>query len=197
MKNICLLLGLALVVSLNAHAWDTTPDTDGLYDGLYDRPTYFPEWEQPDTWANAMYILCDVREEDAEGLRVLSYEVAVYDRNGDLRHCGRSLAEQDHYCVLTIRGEDGEDEFRFQVVYGDDFAQPEIAEIADVTVPFETNVSIGTTAEPFLLLVPASTTGVEMPAPDTSLTRGEKILCNGSLLIIRDGRMYNAQGIEL
>lgn len=197
MKNICLLLGLALVVSLNAHAWDTTPDTDGLYDGLYDRPTYFPEWEQPDTWANAMYILCDVREEDAEGLRVLSYEVAVYDRNGDLRHCGRSLAEQDHYCVLTIRGEDGEDEFRFQVVYGDDFAQPEIADIADVTVPFETNVSIGTTAEPFLLLVPASTTGVEMPALDTSLTRGEKILCNGSLLIIRDGRMYNAQGIEL
>lgn len=197
MKNICLLLGLALVVSHNAHAWDTTPDTDGLYDGLYDRPTYFPEWEQPDTWANAMYILCDVREEDAEGLRVLSYEVAVYDRNGDLRHCGRSLAEQDHYCVLTIRGEDGEDEFRFQVVYGDDFAQPEIADIADVTVPFETNVSIGTTAEPFLLLVPASTTGVEMPAPGTSLTRGEKILCNGSLLIIRDGRMYNAQGIEL
>lgn len=195
MKNICLLLGLALVVSLNAHAWDTTPDTDGLYDGLYDRPTYFPEWEQPDTWANAMYILCDVREVNAEGKRVPSYEVAVYDSNGDLRHCGRSLAEQDHYCVLTIRGEDGVDEFHFQVVYGDDFAQPKIVDIADCVVQFETNRSIGSTDEPFLLFVPEEHTGVE--SVQQSAVSIQKILRDGMLIIERDGKRYDIMGYEL
>lgn len=50
MKKICLSLSLALVVTMTAKAWDTTPDAEGLYDGLYDRPTYFPEWQQPDAW---------------------------------------------------------------------------------------------------------------------------------------------------
>ena len=36
-----------LLMAMGAKAWDTTPDAEGLYDGLYDRPTYFPEWEQP------------------------------------------------------------------------------------------------------------------------------------------------------
>ena len=197
MKKISLSLSLALIVTMTAKAWDTEPDAEGLYDGLYDRPTYFPEWQQPDAWENAMYILCDVREEDAEGLRVLSYEVAVYDRNGDLRHCGRSLAEQDHYCVLTIRGEDGVDAFHFQVVYGEDFAQPMIADIAAITVPFETNRSIGTTAEPFLLFVPAIQTGVEKPTPAPSLSGGGKILRNGALYILHNGRMYNVMGFEI
>ena len=192
-----IVLCCVLLMAMTAKAWDTEPDAEGLYDGLYDRPTYFPEWEQPDMWENAMYILCDVREEDADGKRVESYEVAVYDRNDELRHCGRSLPRQDHYCVLTIRGEDGVDEFRFQVLYGEDFAQPTIEDIEDVTVPFVTNRSIGTTEEPFLLFVPENHTGVEMPTPDPSLKGGEKILRNGSLYIIRDGRMYNAQGYEL
>ena len=182
-------------MAMGAKAWDTTPDAEGLYDGLYDRPTYFPEWEQPDTWENAMYILCDVREEDAEGKRVPSYEVAVYDQNGDLRHCGRSLAKQDHYCVLTVRGEDGVDAFHFQVVYGDDFAQPMIADIADVTVPFETNRSIGTTEEPFLLFVPEDHSALESVQPAEGGSR--KVLRNGMLLIICHGRIYNAQGQEI
>lgn len=195
MKKISLSLSLALIVTMTAKAWDTEPDAEGLYDGLYDRPTYFPEWQQPDAWENAMYILCDVREESASGKRVESYEVAVYDRNDELRHCGRSLPRQDHYCVLTIRGEDGVDEFHFQVLYGEDFVQPEIVDIADVTVPFVTNMSIGTTEEPFLLLVPQEHTGVE--SVQQSAVSSQKILRDGMLLIIRNGRMYNAQGSEL
>ncbi len=190
-----IVLCCVLLMAVTAGAWDTEPDAEGLYDGLYDRPTYFPEWQQPDTWENAMYILCDVREEDADGKRVPSYEVAVYDQNGELRHCGRSLPRQDHYCVLTIRGEDGVDEFHFQVLYGEDFVQPEIVDIADVTVPFVTNMSIGTTEEPFLLLVPKEHTGVE--SVQQSAVSIQKILRDGMLLIIRNGRMYNAQGSEL
>ena len=184
-----------LLMAMGAKAWDTTPDAEGLYDGLYDRPTYFPEWEQPDTWENAMYILCDVREEDAEGKRVPSYEVAVYDQNGDLRHCGRSLAKQDHYCVLTVRGEDGVDAFHFQVVYGDDCAQPMIAEISDVTVPFETNRSIGNTEEPLLLFLPETQTGVE--SVQKSEIRSQKVLQNGQLIIERDGKRYDVMGGEV
>lgn len=195
MKKICLSLSLALVVTMTAKAWDTTPDAEGLYDGLYDRPTYFPEWQQPDAWENAMYILCDVREDHADGKRVPSYEVAVYDQNGELRHCGRSLPGQDHYCVLTIRGEDGVDEFRFQVLYGEDFAQPTIEDIADINVPFETNRSIGTTDEPFLLLVPKDDTGVE--SVQQSAVSCQKILRDGMLIIERDGKRYDIMGYEL
>ena len=184
-----------LLMAMGAKAWDTTPDAEGLYDGLYDRPTYFPEWEQPDTWENAMYILCDVRQGDADGKRVPSYEVAVYDQNGYLRHCGRSLAKQDHYCVLTVRGEDGVDEFHFQVVYGDDFAQPMIEDIADVTVPFETNRSIGTTSEPFLLYVPEMQTGVE--SIQQSAVSIQKVLQDGQLIIERDGKRYDVMGNEV
>ena len=184
-----------VLLAMSVQAWDTTPDAEGLYDGLYDRPTYFPEWEQPDTWENAMYILCDVREVDAEGKRVPSYEVAVYDQNGDLRHCGRSRAEQDHYCVLTIRGEDGVDAFHFQVVYGDDFAQPMIADITDVTVPFETNRSIGSTEEPLLLFVPETQTGVE--GCQQSAISIQKVLRDGKLIIERDGKRYDVMGFEI
>lgn len=188
---------VALLLALTVRAWDALPDAEGLYDGLYDRPTYFPEWEQPDTWENAMYILCDVRELDADGRRVPSYEVAVYDLGGNLRHCGRSLAKQDHYCILTIRGEDGVDEFHFQVLYGNDFARPTIVDIEDIIVPFQTNQSIGSKEEPFMLLVPEIQTGVEMTTHDPALKGGEKILRNGSLFILRNGRMYNVQGFEM
>ena len=136
-------------------AWDSEPDQNGLYDGFYDRPTYFPQWEQPNTWPNAMYYLCDVRLGSENGTRVPSYEIAVYDQNNELRYCGRSLATQGHYSVLTIRGMDGVDTFHFKVLYGDDFANPTIVAIPDVTVPFVTNQSVGTTAAPFLLIVPS------------------------------------------
>jgi len=181
----------------SVRAWDTEPDAEGLYDKFYDRPTHFPEWEQPNTWANVMYVLCDVREEGADGKRVESYEIAVYDQNDALRHCGRSLAKQDHYCVLTIPGEDGVDTFRFQVLYGADFANPTVADIEGVLLNFKTNASIGTKDEPFLLIVPAAEPTGWKPTSDPSLKGREKILRDGVLYILRDGRMYNAQGGEI
>lgn len=139
-------------------AWDSEPGENGLYDGLYDRPTYFPEWSQPSTWPNAMYYLCDVRLGDAvDGPQVPSYEIAVYDQNGELRHCGRSIPKDNNLCVLTIRGEDGVDTFHFKVIYGDDFANPFIVDVPDVTVQFKTNDQVGTPKNPFMLVLPGRT----------------------------------------
>lgn len=81
------------------------------------------------------------------------------------------------------------DEFHFQVLYGNDFARPTIVDIEDIIVPFQTNRSIGSKEEPFMLLVPENQTGVEMTTHDPALKGGEKILRNGSLFILRNGRM--------
>ena len=177
-------------------AWDTEPDEEGLYDKFYDRPTYFPEWEQPNTWPNTMYVLSDVRIESADGKRVESYEIAVYDQNNLLRHCGRSLAKQEHYCVMTIPGEDGVDTFHFRVLYGNDFANPTITDVEGVLLAFKTNASIGTKDQPFLLIVPEDgPTGIGVVSGEKIPVT--KILRNGQLFILRDGRIYNAQGTEV
>lgn len=152
-----LLASMLLLMGTNqALAWDSTPDDNGLYDGLYDRPTYFPDWEQPSTWPNAMYYLCDVRLADATGPQLTSYEIAVYDQNDVLRHCSRSIPKDDNRCVLTIRGVEG-DKFHFKVVYGDDFMNPVIVDIPEKTVPFLTNDLVGTPDDPFLLIIPSRT----------------------------------------
>lgn len=158
-SSISRLLLLTLLVvsgSSQARAWDTQPDENGLYNGLYDRPTHFPEWRQPATWPNAMYYLCDVHVGDAKGPQVPSYEIAVYDQDNVLRHCGRSLPKDGNLCMLTIRGEEG-DVFHFQVVYGDDLDNPTIVDVPDRTVPFYTNKAAGTPAEPFMLVLPGRT----------------------------------------
>ena len=149
-----LLASLLLVAGGSvAKAWDTTPGEDGLYDGLYDRPTYFPDWKQPSTWPNAMYYLCDVRSGAANGPQVTSYEVAVYDQNDKLRFCGRSIPKDNNLSMLTIRGEEG-DVFHFKVVYGDDFRNPTIVDVPELTVAFKTNDEKGTPTDPFLLIIP-------------------------------------------
>jgi len=194
-KIFFLLLVAGLVCAPAVWAWDVEPDPEtGLYDKFYDRPTHFPEWTQPVEWPNTMYMFCDVRMGSAEGERVLSYEVAVYDQNDVLRSCDRSLAEQDHYCVLTIKGEDGVDTFHFQVVYGDNFAKPTIADIDGVTVPFETNETIGSKEEPFLLIIDNTPTGMEN-VQKSGMT-GSKVLRDGVLLIEREGRTYDMTGRE-
>ncbi len=162
-----------LLIPTVSNAWDSTPDSNGLYDEFYDRPTYFPDWEQPSTWPNAMYYLCDVRLGSENGPRITSYEIAVYDQNDNLRHCGRSLATQGHYSVLTIKGMDGKDTFHFKVIYGDDFANPKIVEIPNVSVPFKTNNTVGTKDAPFVLVVPSnevflSEEDTEAPAANTN-----------------------------
>ena len=146
-----------LLCEIQAHAWDSQPDANGKYDTFYDRPTYFPDWQQPtSTWPNAMYYLCDVRLVDANGSRVPSYEIAVYDQNDELRHCGRSLPKDNNLSVLTIRGTEG-DTFHFKVVYGDDFQNPTIVDIPNTTVEFQTNDQVGTPSQPFLLIIPGRT----------------------------------------
>ena len=71
------------------------------YDKYYDRPTHFPDWQQPSDWPNAEYYLVRARL-GAKGPHVENYEVAVFDQNGKLRHCNRSMAKDDHLCVLRM-----------------------------------------------------------------------------------------------
>lgn len=116
-----------------------------LYDELYNRPTHFPEWQQPTAWPNNMSYFIKVRM--ADGTQLTNYEIAVYDQHGTLRHCGRSIASQDDFCTLTIPGESG-DSFTFQIIYGD-FRSPTIVP-ANETCEFKVNAVVGI-EEPFWL----------------------------------------------
>lgn len=160
-----LLLAALLVLAggSEARAWDTEPDSNGKYDKYYDRPTHFPDWQQPSDWPNAeLYLVC--ARFGTKGPRVENYEVAVYDQDGNLRHCNRSTEKDDHLCVLTIRGTE-EDEFHCQVIYGD-FENPTIVDATE-TFGFKTNDIVGGDDEPFYLTVPGRTylseTDTELP----------------------------------
>ena len=153
--------GLLLMTSFYyTRAWDKNPDDFGKYDGIYDRPTYFPEWEQPSEWANAMYYLCEVQLWNG-GPQLENYEIAVYDQNNQLRHCSRSIASDAHHCVLTIRGIEG-DVFHFQIIYGDDFSHPEIVDVKDVTCDFKTNDIVGGDT-PFVLAIGVVPNAISSP----------------------------------
>ncbi len=194
--KILLLLLVGIIYCPAAKAWDTEPDAEGLYDGSFDRPTYFQEWEQPSTWANAMTVLSEVRIGSTTGVRLVSYEVAVYDQNNELRHCNRSLPKQNHFCVLTIKGEEGHT-FHFRVLCGPDFANPTIVEVTDTELAFETNAAIGTPASPYVLVVPEGTpTDLEEVTGDGLPVTG-KIIRNGQLFILRDGKTYSVTGAEV
>ncbi len=184
-----------MVFPMSMMAWDSAPDGNGLYDGVYDRPTFFPDWEQPSTWPNSMYCFCDVQK---DGERVESYEIAVYDQNNELRHCNRSLAGQDHYCVLTIKGEEG-DIFHFRVFYGADFAHPLVSDVEDVAVPFETNGKVGSAdpLEPFVLNIQEGTPTDLEEVTGYGLPVTGKVIRNGQLFIIRDGMVYTVMGYGL
>jgi len=158
LKTIRLLMASLLIgfSFSQAWAWDTNPDANGKYDEDYDRPTYYPEWEPPSTWVNSMYYVCEVRLGDARGPRVYNYEVAVFDQNNELRYCNRVLAKDDGCIVLTIKG-DEDDVFHFQVIYGDDFQNPTVVDVPDITVPFKTNSFVGSKVAPFQLILPGRT----------------------------------------
>ena len=147
-RGIVFLFAYMFLAPLSVFAWDSQPDENGKYDNFFDRPTYFPDWQQPSEWPNAMYLLCEVQREDGSVLE--NYEILVYDQNGVVRHCNRSIAKDQHHCVLTIKGTEG-DSFTFKVLYGDDFQNPRILSIPNVTINFKTNQTIGGAAQPFVL----------------------------------------------
>lgn len=136
-----------LFTTIQSMAWDTHPDENGKYDEFYDRPTYFPDFEQPASWPNAEYYVVRACL-GKNGPRIENYEVAVYDQNNQLRHCNRSMAKDDHLCVLTIRGTEG-DEFHCQIIYGD-FVNPTIVDVEE-TFGFKTNALVGSNESPYIL----------------------------------------------
>ena len=142
-----------LFTTIQSMAWDTLPDENGKYDGFYDRPTYFPDFEQPASWPNAEYYVVRACL-GKNGPHIENYEVAVYDQNNQLRHCNRSMAKDDHLCVLTIRGTEG-DEFHCQIIYGD-FVNPTIVDVTE-TFDFKTNALVGSNESPFILTAPGRT----------------------------------------
>lgn len=148
MKRRGLLLSLVLILAGSASA------DEGLYDGLYDRPTYFTDFVRPNTWPNNMSYL--VQAVTANGETLSNYEVAVYDQNDVLRATGRSRTADKQLCMLTISGTEG-DTFHFKVVYGD-FDTPTIQAVPE-TCSFKTNDVVGR-EEPFQLTLPVEPTVV-------------------------------------
>ena len=142
-----------LFTTIQSMAWDTHPDENGKYDEFYDRPTYFPDFEQPASWPNAEYYVVRACLGN-NGPHIENYEVAVYDQNNQLRHCNRSMAKDNHLCVLTIRGTEG-DKFHCQIIYGD-FVNPTIVDVTE-TFDFKTNALVGSKESPFILTAPGRT----------------------------------------
>lgn len=169
--SLCIILTMTflLLCPSQTKAWDREPDpVTGKYDDLYDRPTYFPDWEQPLTWPNCQYYLCEVF---VGSEKIANYEIAVYDQDNKLRHCSRSIAVDDDQCVLTIRGVEGE-HYHFKVIYGDDFSNPVVADIPNLTIGFKTNDVVGALpGDPFALAIPGRTvlseSSVKMPVSAT------------------------------
>ena len=131
------LRGLLFLICILTAVHSVADNGGKLYDGLYDRPSFFPWFQQPNKWPNNMTAF--VQAYDAEGNKLENYEVAVYDQNGELRALGRSISSQQSLCSLTIMGTEG-DVFSFRILSGD-FDNPDIRN-TDVTCEFFTNKSI-------------------------------------------------------
>lgn len=153
-------------------AYDTEPDAKGMYDELYDRPTYFRDFVLTTKYPNNMtYITC--AQWGRNGDKLTNYEVAVYDQNNELRCIGRSITQDKFKCTLTIPGTEGET-FHFKVLYGDDFANPTIVDVPQ-TCEFKTNDIVGhpDDGDPFWFTVPVDpkllcwTTGLDGEANKT------------------------------
>ena len=153
-------------------AYDTEPDAKGMYDELYDRPTYFQDFVLTTKYPNNMtYITC--ARWGRNGDKLTNYEVAVYDQNNELRCIGRSITQDKFKCTLTIPGTEGET-FHFKVLYGDDFANPTIVDVPQ-TCEFKTNDIVGhpDDGDPFWFTVPVDpkllcwTTGLDGEANKT------------------------------
>lgn len=153
-------------------AYDTEPDANGMYDELYDRPTYFQKFVLTNDFPNNMtYITC--ARWGRNGEKLTNYEVAVYTEDGKLRCIGRSIANNKYKCTLTIPGTEGE-KFYFKVLYGDDFANPTIVDVPQ-TCEFFTNDVVGhpNDGDPFWFTVPVDpkllcwTTGLDGEANKT------------------------------
>ena len=157
MLRAALLLLLLLSGMSQALAWDTEPDENGLYDGVYSRPTYFPDWTESSspTWLNTQMYLLSVRFNDLDGIPLENYEVVVYDAQNELRSCSRSITEQNHYCVLSVKGDES-DYFHFQVIYGD-FDSPTIVDVPDVEIKFKSNEVFGDGEHPYVFVIPGRT----------------------------------------
>ena len=153
-RKLLTFLCVAIATSSLWAAYDTEPGENGLYDGLYDRPTYFPDFKLTTKYPNNMtYITC--ARWGRNGDRLTNYEVAVYDQNNELRCIGRSQSTgvSNYRCTLTIPGTEG-DTFHFKVLYGD-FKNPTIVDVPQ-TCEFFTNDIVGhpSDGDPFWFTVP-------------------------------------------
>lgn len=131
------LRGILFIICILTAAHSVADGGSTVYDGLYDRPSFFPWFKSPNKWPNNMTAF--VQAYDAEGNKLENYEVAVYDQDGELRATGRSISSQQSLCSLTIMGTEG-DVFSFRILYGD-FDNPDIRN-TEATCEFLTNKSI-------------------------------------------------------
>lgn len=183
MKRIISILTFMLIVIGSASA-------DGLYDGKYDRPTYFPDFIPPST-LNNMSCLVYVKTPSGEILE--NFEIAVYDQNNELRATGRSRHVDDEQCMLTIGGDENKnDVFHFEVIYGD-FDVPTIKPIIE-TMTFETNGVYGLYDEFYLNIYSDPTVAYWTSDPFAELPTGEVAASEASSELLESATRIELRG---
>lgn len=93
-----------------------------------------------------------------QGATLADCEVAVFDRNGECRASSFTVAADGHLVYLTIQGEGGGEPLTFRVVYPG--ADGSVDVVATETYTYMNDAMVGTFAAPFVLNIPAETTGV-------------------------------------
>lgn len=181
MKRIFSILTVMLIVIGSVSA-------DDLYDEKYDRPTYFPTFKPKPTLNNMSYL---VYVKTPAGDILENYEIAVYDQNDELRATGRSRHVDNEQCMLTIGGDEADnDVFHFEVIYGD-FTTPTIEPIME-TVSFETNGVYGQEEDVFFTIATTPTVAYWTSDPFAEQPTGEVKVSE-----ITSGLLQSATRIEL
>ncbi len=97
-----------------------------------------------------------------QGAVVADCEVAVFDSKGECRASSFSTPADNHRVYLTIQGENGGEPLMFRVVYPGTEGMVDV--VATETYTYMSDAMVGTFAAPFVLNIPAETTGVSSTA---------------------------------
>lgn len=182
MKRIISILTFMLIVIGSVSA-------DDLYDGKYDRPTYF-KYFKPSSYLNNMSYLVYVKTPAGDILE--NFEIAVYDKDDNLRATGRSRHADDEQCMLTIGSNLVTEEFHFEVIYGD-FTDPTIKPIIEV-VSFEANGVYGLSEDVYFTIATDPTVAYWTTDPFAELPTAEVAASEASSDLLESATRVELRG---
>ena len=108
--------------------------------------------------------------------------------------CRAVAVSDDEGKLITLIPGDEAVTLSFKVAVGDAILE------ANQTLEYVTNATAGTTEQPLLITFGSVTTGVgdgQITNDQSQTSNAHKVLHNGILYILRNGKTYNAQGAEV